>query len=474
MDERKILWEPNRGPQTAFLAATADEVLYGGAVGGGKTDAVLVWPLHRVHHPLHRSIILRRERKRLQEIIDRARWLYAQVDPSGLWHETELRWKWSTGAFTQFGHAEQEKDIEAFKSFEYDLVLFDELTEFTEWQYKFMFMRNRSKVEEFRPLMRSATNPGGDGMAWVDERFVGTQPDGGELFLPYKVYSFDVDLGDFGTVKRTRQRIPSTVFDNPKLPNREAYLAGLGDLAPEEKEAYLWGKWGIWKGQFFARSPREVTAEVKDRDVMWVRAMDYGFDPDPCCVLWACIYPKTGVVEIAHEIYERRLTTDSIAHMIQAVEKEVLRIRPQDLVASVASPDIKRKGPDQSKSVFDLLEEKGAWFVSANNDRIAGWAQVRRLLGRDTLRAWEGRAPNLLRTLPRLQRDPKKRDDIKQGQDHAAEALRYLVMAYVGGLESTPPPPQPDEGRRDPHWERVQKALEESGTGYIPGLGSGW
>lgn len=457
---QKIAWAPYAGAQTAFLASTADEVLYGGAVYGGKTDTLLAWPLHRAWHPLHRGIFFRRKRLRLQEAIDRARTLYKTVDPKGIWHETELRWKWSTGAYTQFAMAEEERDIEAWKSFEFDLVSFDELTEFTEWQYRFMFMRLRSKVPEFRPWMRCATNPGGDGMDWVDRRFIGVQHDGTELFKPYVVYEHTVEVDGMEPMKRTRQRIPSSVFDMPDTPQRQAYIASLADLPEEEREAYLYGRWGLWRGQFFSKLPTLVKPEPKTTDWFCIRAMDYGFE-DPCCVLWLFVYPGLGLVEVVAEVYERRMTTDSIAQMIKAKEAE-MQVTPRRLLASVMSPDAFRHGPDQGQSIASLLAEKGIFFQRANNDRVAGWAQVRRLIGRDTLRVWQGRAPNLVRTLPRLPRDPKKRDDIKQTgvEDHAAETLRYAVMAYVAGPENLTvvnAPPKPE--RKDPYWDKMHELI---------------
>ena len=84
----KIIWEPNPGPQTAFLLSEAKEVLYGGAAGGGKTDALLMLPVYRAHNPDHRSIYFRRKSNRLSESEDRAKSFFGQIDPEGYWHQT--------------------------------------------------------------------------------------------------------------------------------------------------------------------------------------------------------------------------------------------------------------------------------------------------------------------------------------------------------------------------------------------------
>ena len=458
-----ILWQPNAGPQSAFLSTTADEVLYGGAVGGGKTDALLVWPLHRVHNPQHRSIYFRRERKRLQESIDRAQFLYGEVDPLGQWHETELRYKWSTGAMTQFAFAENEKDIEAWKSFEFDLVLFDEVTEFTEWQYKFMFMRNRSKTAALPAWTRCGTNPGGIGMAWVDDRFVGWQANGNKRWHDYQVYEHFVEvqtpLGP-REIPRTRQYIPSTIFDNPRMPGLDAYLAQLGEMPDAEKEMYLYGRWGRWEGQFFTKLPAECEHSFKSPTWYVIRCLDYGFD-DPTCILWLACYPTLDVVEVIAEVCESGMTTDAIAQMVQLTE-QTLHITPEKIAASVMSPDAFKKGPEGSQSIASMLTEKGIWFIKANADRIGGWAQLRRLIERGTLRVWQGQAPKLLTTMPRLPRDPDKRDDIKAKarNDHAAEALRYGVMAYVGAAIPAAKKPTPSRfPTQDPYWEDIQAEM---------------
>ena len=113
----EIIWSPNPGPQTAFLASAAREVLYGGAVGGGKTDALLACALRWVHHPRHRALMLRRTRPTLQEMIDRSIQLYGAAIPGAQWKEAESRWKLPSGAIIQMGYAEHEKDILNFKTF---------------------------------------------------------------------------------------------------------------------------------------------------------------------------------------------------------------------------------------------------------------------------------------------------------------------------------------------------------------------
>lgn len=240
-----VLWQPNVGPQTSFLSSTAREVLYGGAAGGGKTDALIACALRWINHPKHRALILRRTRPQLQEIVDRTAQLYADAVPGAQWREAESRWKFPSGAIIQLGHSEHARDIFNYKSFEYNLICFDELTSFEEQMYLFMFLRNRTKSHDLPPIIRSATNPGDVGHDWVFRRFV-------EKREPYKVYD---EVTEFQGLKSVvpRQFIPSRVWDNPALPNRDAYIAGILQMDDADIQAYLYGEWTKLAGAMFKK-----------------------------------------------------------------------------------------------------------------------------------------------------------------------------------------------------------------------------
>lgn len=462
----EIVWKPNDGPQTAFLMSEASEILYGGAAAGGKTDAIIALPLLRCENPRHRSIILRRTRRQLQEVIDRSKELYTAIAPAAQWKEVESRWYWPSGAFTQMGFAEHEDDIMAFKTFEYDMVLFDELTSFTEKMYKFMFSRNRSKSIDLPPLMRAGSNPDDIGAQWVHARFV-------ENREPYRVYDRVIELPTGESITTTVQFIPAKVWDNPKLPHRDAYIAGIMEMDEADAAAYLYGTWNQAAGSMFKLLPGEVAPQVRDGDYYVVRCMDYGFT-DSTAVYWLVVYPD-GTIEVAGEVYISQVTIDGIATLIKEKEKSLGLRAP---VIAVGGRDMFAAGFQQAvgaQSIATMLSNHGVHFQVANVDRLAGWARLSALLRRKQLRVWSGQAPNLLRTLPYLKRDPLRPNDIKGRQeDHAADALRYGIMAIYDLpdlSDEAPATPLATNPRRDTNFDKIMSGLTKKGfRDKFPGI----
>lgn len=426
-------------------------MFYGGAAGGGKTDALVMLPLYRIHHPKHRSIIFRRTWPQLLEVIDRQQELYPQIVPAVKWYEQEKRWFWPSGAITQLGFAEHEQDIKNFKSFEYDLVEFDELTSFTEKMYLFMFSRNRTKSSDLPPLMRSASNPGDIGHEWVFNRFIDQRN-------PFKVYNVEIKDPISGLKTNVpRQFIPAKVWDNPKMPNMAEYISGLMAMGEEDAAAYLHGLWTRFEGQMFRKLPMEVPQGVKNENYYVIRAMDYGYE-DHTCVLWFYVYPD-NTVEAVHELYINHVTVEGIANHVKAHEKE-LNFPRSKLRWSVSDPNMHKKA--EGLNIADQMLANGVWFTKAINDRVTGWTQLRGMLESGKLRVWEGRCPNLIRTLGGIRRDPKNPDDAKKYQeDHAPDTLRYAMMCfYAAPPEEYEEKPNPN---RDTYFDELRDALAGKG-----------
>ena len=170
-----VIWQPHPGPQTAFLRSDVDEVLYGGAAGGGKTDALIVDAVRGYLMPSYRGLLLRRTFPELERsIIPRTRELYPFF--GGRYNDQKKRWVFPSGAVVEMGYLDRDADVYKYHSAEYQFIGFDELTHFTEFQFDYMKSRLRSGRVKMPCRMRAASNPGGVGHVWVKSKFIDPMP----------------------------------------------------------------------------------------------------------------------------------------------------------------------------------------------------------------------------------------------------------------------------------------------------------
>jgi len=216
--------------QAEFLyQVDSPEVLFGGACGGGKSDALLMAALQFVDVPGYSAILFRRTYTDLSlpgSLMDRAHgWLRGTA---ATWSEVKKTWRFPSGATLSFGYLDSSADRYRYQSSEFSFCGFDELTTFPEDDYRYLFSRLRRLKDSQVPLrMRSATNPGGVGAAWVKKRFLSeeSQQDG-RLF------------------------IPARLVDNPHLDQAE-YTRSLLNLDPFTRRQLLDGDWSEFEGNHF-------------------------------------------------------------------------------------------------------------------------------------------------------------------------------------------------------------------------------
>ena len=91
-EEQEVIFAPNPGPQTEFLAASEQEVLYGGAAGGGKSYAVLADPLRYFGNGNFNGLVLRRTSDELRELIWKSQEMYPKAYPGAKWGEKKSQW----------------------------------------------------------------------------------------------------------------------------------------------------------------------------------------------------------------------------------------------------------------------------------------------------------------------------------------------------------------------------------------------
>jgi len=290
------VWRPQVGPQVAFHASPADELLYGGAAGGGKSESILVEAARHIEVPGYHALILRRtfpELTRSDGLIPRSKQYFYDL---GKWRAGEYRWYFNTKtksnpATIDFGHLERLDDIHKYQSAAYAYIAFDELTSFIEEQYIYLISRLRSKAQVSKRL-RSATNPGNEGHDWVFRRW-GAWLDpthynpakSGEIRYFARINDDDIEVeadwrGADGEEPLSRSFIPAFVTDNPALLTLDpGYLARLAALPEPYRSQLRDGNWLVGKEHEWQVIPHQWVRAAMDR---WEPRAGSGFD-FTCC-----------------------------------------------------------------------------------------------------------------------------------------------------------------------------------------------
>jgi len=226
----KRVLRPNPGPQEDFLASSADITIYGGAAGGGKTWALLYDLMRGVDDPHFRAVVLRRKVPNITNqggLWDESRQMYP------LFHgvsksSPRLEWTFPSGAKVGFTHLQHEDTVYDHKGAQYTAICFDELTEFEESQFWYMFTRARSPGSRFRPWVRATTNPDATSWVaklldwWIDESGYAIPERSGMLRYCRRegdalVWVEPDELDQDGNPPISITFIPATLDDNPEL-----------------------------------------------------------------------------------------------------------------------------------------------------------------------------------------------------------------------------------------------------------------
>ena len=216
VDEQNIVFQPNDGPQTQFLASSEREVFYGGARGGGKSYAMLVDPLRYCTKQNHRALLIRKTMPELRDMITHSQRLYSKAYPGAKWREQEKEWRFPSGARIEFGYAENMTDVLRYQGQSYTWIGIDELPQYpTPDIYNFLRSSLRSVDPEIPVYLRATGNPGNVGSQWVREMFVNpSQPN-----VPFHI---NIETPT-GIKKITRRFIPAKLQDNPYLMQTDDY-----------------------------------------------------------------------------------------------------------------------------------------------------------------------------------------------------------------------------------------------------------
>jgi len=414
---KEVIFQPNEGPQTDFLAAPETDVLYGGAAGGGKSYAMLVDPLRFAHRAAHRALILRRSMPELRELIDKSRELYPKAFPGCRFREVEKIWTFPSGAKLEFGFLERDADVYRYQGQAYSWIGFDEITHLsTEFSWNYLSSRLRTTDPEIQPYMRCTANPGGAGAHWVKKRYVHpSEPN--ESFV--------------GKDGLTRKFIPARLDDNPYLSKDGRYEQMLKALPDVQRKQLLEGDWDITEGAAFTEFDTEIhVIPPFEIPIGWerVKGIDYGYASESSCI-WGCVDPTDGTLIIYRELYRKGLTGVDLAQLITNMELQD-PFSVQGVLDTAAWNRTGTTGP----TVGETLQRAGHKLRRADKNRIQGKIQIHEYLrvqpsGRPKIQIFSN-CPNLIRELQSIPLDKSNPEDVDtHAPDHAYDALRYLIMS---------------------------------------------
>lgn len=444
--EKEVIFTPNPGPQTEFLAAGEREVLYGGAAGGGKTYSLIADPMRYFGNANFNGLILRRTNDELREIIWKTQELYPRAFNGAKWQEKKSQWVFPSGARLWLTYLERDEDVLRYQGQAFSYIAFDELTQHpTPFAWNYMRSRLRTTDPDLPIFMRATTNPGGPGHGWVKSMFVDPAP-------PNKPFgATDIDTGEElrypenhpekpGEPLFNRRFIPASLYDNPYLSNDGAYEANLLSLPEMQRRQLLEGDWAVATGAAFPEF-RMNTHVVDPFDIppTWrrFRSCDFGYSTFSA-VHWFAVDPSYETLVVYRELYVSKHTGRDLAKAVMDAEQG------DSISYGVLDSSCWHNRGQVGPSIAEEMISMGCrWRPSDRSAgaRVAGKNRLHELLKVDEVTEMPGivffnTCRQIIADLPVIPSDPKGSDDInpRYASDHAYDSIRYGIMSRPRSL----------------------------------------
>ena len=397
--------------QKEFFDCRARFIAYGGSRGGGKS-----WALRRklvamcLRYGELRCLLIRRSLAELKANHELP--FLKEYGALLRYSESQRAILFSNGSRIELGYCAHDRDVLRYQGQEYDVIAIDEATQLSEYQFSTLKASLRGTRDVPRRMYLTC-NPGGIGHAWVKRLFIDRRFRKGER---PEDYAF----------------IPASVWDNRALLDRDPdYLHALESLPERLRDAWLYGRWDVFEGQFFPEfdtavhvcEPSELPTRLK-----YFVAVDYGFD------MLAALLMGIDADGNLYAIDERCRPDLTLS---EAAAQIVSLCRGYCVEFATLSPDLWNRRQDSGKSGFEIMQaiEGMPPMLPADNRRIAGWRVLREYLDRNTdspSLTVCSRCAELIRCLPALLCDKNRPEDAAgepHAVTHAPEALRYAVMS---------------------------------------------
>lgn len=436
--------------QAMYHTSTADELLYGGAAGGGKSKATVEEAfIDGLENPGVHSYLFRETYPELRDTLVKEAQLTIPKE-LGRYIGSDHDYRLQSGSVLHFRYCRSMTDAYLYQGAEMNRLFIDELTKFTKDRFDFLCTRVRApKRLGVKPFKRFTANPGGKGHGWVKSMFI-------DALEPYKIHTIRTYSK---TLKRetivTRQYIPALVTDNPHL--TEDYVIQLEMLPEALQKALLEGNWDVFEGQVFTEWRNDLN-NYKTRKGTHViepfvipsewkryRSFDWGYSRPFSVGYWA--EDASGRLYRYHEIYGTekdpvtRLTKEPNKGLYMSVDKVADLVKAYEdknekgqTIIGYADPAIFADNGMSDGSIARIFERKGIYWQPADHERLAGKMQIHYRLAFDDdgipMMYVFSNCKDFIRTIPTLVYDINDVEDIDTDtEDHIYDETRYLCMA---------------------------------------------
>ena len=439
-----VVGTPNSDKQVAFLSARTKHIGFGGARGGGKS-----WSVREkakrfcVRYKGIKTLIIRRT---YPELINNHITPLQDEIPTMVarYNKTDKIFRFFNGSTIKFGYCNNDNDLLQYQGAEYDVIFIDEATQLQEMWIKKIIACCRG-VNNFPKRIYYTCNPGGVSHGYFKRIFIDRKYEDGEN---PEDYTF----------------IQALVTDNKSLMESQPdYIKQLEALPPKLRDAWLYGRWDIFEGQFFedfretpdiqlcaeagitpeeALTQRRFTHVIEPFEIPrgWniMRSYDFGYNKPFSLGYWAIDYD--GVLYRIMEMYGCTQTPDEGVKWspdeqfkrISELERTHPWLKGRHIVDSVADPAIWDKS--RGVSIADTAADYGIYFTPGDNERIPGWMQVHYRFqfdrnGYPRMYVFNN-CKAFIRTIPLMMYSETHPEDIDTKlEDHCPDEVRYMCMS---------------------------------------------